>query len=292
MLEGVIAQYDASLINDPQKRSDFEDEFELVSQDVEKITRDVELLDDQRRFRNSWLPYLQAINDSRPVRGLAVSLMESIVIGADTNTGVNAWRVAAGDAPAAKAAAAQPAAPAAPKPASGGGRFGNLDSLNLSAIGGGSSRGGGGAAGEVRGFPGIAPHLLVEPNGIALVGYADSLEAVREFEENLKNTKVFVDVRVDQLFYDLVPDSELATPRVSSPVSESSSGRSGSGRGSGKSGGKSIGLGNLDSIAIAAPSTPQGRPGAPVGTGQEIMVFHIDVQFVGKPNPRPQGGQP
>ena len=90
LLEGVIAAYDASLINDPQKKSDFEDDFELVSRDVEKLTSDVTTLDDKRRFRNSWLPYIQAINDSRPVRGLAISLLEAIVIVADNNTGPNA----------------------------------------------------------------------------------------------------------------------------------------------------------------------------------------------------------
>ena len=158
--------------------------------------------------------------------------------------------------------------------------------MSARATTGGGGRGG--SQGQVRGFPGIAPHVLVEPNGLAIVGYADDIAAVREFEANLKNTKMFVDVFVDELFYDLVPESDLTSARTTSPVSTTTASSSGGARGG--DGGGFAGL-TLEGITAATGGgANRSRGGTAIDTGRELMLFHIDVQFVGTPNPRPQVG--
>jgi type IV pilus assembly protein PilM len=294
ILQSVIARYDASLISDPVKRSDFEDEFDLVNSDIIDLTRDVQSLDDMRQYRNSWLPYIQAINDARPSGGIGLSLIEAIVIGADANTGPAAWRALSGQQPLAEEAAVEPVAEAAPKPKPaarterGGGGFADA----LSRIGGGSGGGvavsDGGAAGDVRGFPGVRPTAMVEPNGIAIVGYASSIEATREFVTNLKNSGKFVDVWLDEQNLDLKPDSVLGSANTASPVGGRSQSQAGGGaRGAGADS-DSGGFGRLDNLGTVA--TPGNVRSA--GTGAEVYVFHIDVQIMGKPNPHPQARTP
>lgn len=287
-LQGVIARYDASLISDPRKRSDFEDEFDIVNSDIKELRGDVQVLDDMRRYRNFWLPYLQAINDSRPISGLGISLIEAIVIGDDANTGPAQWRALAGEAPVAApapAAAPPPPKPAAPQRGGGGGfeQLANMTLGNQAPSGGGG--GGGGAGGPVRGFPGVNPHLLVEPNGLAIVGYASNIEAAVEFATNLKNTGKFVDVWLDEQYFDVVPEDELGKARTTSPAGGRSTAERSGGRGGGQ--GQTAGFESLAGLSAPSVSRAPTNVGPGVSTGVELFVFHIDVQIIGKPNPHP-----
>jgi hypothetical protein len=129
----------------------------------------------------------------------------------------------------------------------------------------------------VRGFSGIRPHDIVEPNGLAIIGYANNVDTVREFAENLKKSGLFVDVYVDDEYFDVVSDAQLENARTTSPISGRRRGAQAS------SGGDESGRGGAALAGIAAPSarTP-GRAGAEE-TGNEVFVFHVDVQIVGKP---------
>jgi hypothetical protein len=245
------------------------------------------VLDDMRRYRNFWLPYLQAINDSRPITGLGISLIEAIVIGEDTNTGPAQWRALTGEAPIAAAAPAPAAAPAAPKPvrrAERGSGFGGLEAMALGTMAQPTRGGGGGPTGPVRGFPGVNPHLMIEPNGLAIVGYASSIDAAVEFATNLKNTGMFVDVWLDEQYFDVVPEEDLARARTTSPVGGRSTTERSAGRGSGSQTTGFEQLANIGAPSISRAPTSAGPGG---GTGVELYLFHIDVQIMGKPNPHP-----
>jgi hypothetical protein len=115
---------------------------------------------------------------------------------------------------------------------------------------------------------------------LAIIGYASSIEAAREFETNLRNSGAFVDVYLEEQYFDPVPDSNLADARVVSPVSgkmattKTKDGNAGEKRG-------------FAALGQATPILPNAAATTNVATGVELFVFHIDVQFVGKPNPHP-----
>ncbi len=293
-LQSVIARYDASLIADPQKQSDFEDEFDIVNSDIKELQTDVQVLDDLRQYRNFWLPYLQAINDARPISGVGISLIEAIVIGPDSNTGPAVWRALNGEAPAAAQGAASGPADAAPKPAAAPKKpapdraKSGLAALAGAAPGtvGGGGAGTGGVEGQVRGFAGISPSPLIEPNGLAIVGYASSIEVAREFETNLKNSGAFVDVYFDVPYIDVVPDTNLADARTASPISGRMASADKSGRGAAGGGERKGSFEALAQGGAISGSVP--GPVNNLSSGVELFIFHIDVQFVGKPNPHPQ----
>jgi len=282
MLNDVLASYDASLVGDPQARSEFEDEFQFVTDDVQKFRADVGQLDDMRKYRNFWLPYFKAISESWPSGGgFGISLTETIVLGGPGNTGPAAWRIKEGVA---APAAAPAAAAAAPKPAAAStGRGGGLAALAGSGGGVGASTGGrGGSAAQISFFGGTGQHEPIDPNGISIVGYAGSEKKVAEFVDNLKANPLFVDVYSNVSYLTPVEDSVLEAARTNIPgaARSSSGGRAGS-RGDDNEG-RGAGLGAL---AGQAPQTTTSS-GAPMGTGEMVVQFHVDVQFVGKPIPR------
>jgi type IV pilus assembly protein PilM len=282
-LNSVLARYDGTLISDPQKRSTFEDDYEIVNTEIENLRLDVRRLDNLRQYRNFWLPYLQAINDARPITGLGVSAIESVTMGGEGNTGVAAWRIQAGDAAPAGAAAAPapPSTTAAPSSGRLGGTFGVGEREGAAASIGGAPAGGGG---PIWGFGGVNPHKLVEPNGLSIIGYASGLDRAKEFVENLKANKLFVDVYFDEKFFATVSDGELTRAKTTSPVGGRSTGdaagarKTGSESGFGGGGGIAI---NIDVDINAAGQT--GSETTNAGTGIDIYQFHVDVQFVGKP---------
>jgi len=277
-LSDVLARYDASLVRDPQKRSILEDNLEFVKSDVQGYTQDVAKLDDLRQYRSYWLPYFQAVNDARPTTGgMGISAIETITMGGAGNTGAAAWRAMTGAAP-----VAQPAAQAAPvrppAPSAGGGGFGGVAG---GIAGGGGGRSSGASGDVIWGFGGIVPHELVDPNGLSIVGYASDLDRVNEFVENLKASKLFVDVFYDKKYLASVSDAVLTKAKTLSPVgSKRQSTAAPAGRGGDTSGGGlGSGFGAIASNAGAGPSGPDDNQ----GTGIEIYQFHVDVQFVGKP---------
>lgn len=279
MLNMVLAEYDASLVGDPQARSDFEDDYQFVTDDVQKFRTDVGQLDDMKKYRNFWLTYFKAIGEAWPRGGgFGISLTETIVLGGPGNTGPAAWRTQeGGGAPAAQAAAPAPQAAPAPRPAAGGGRGGGLAALAAQGgpVGGGGGGGRGGSGPQINTFGGTGPHQVVDPNGIAIVGYASSEQKVKEFVENLKSNPLFVDVYLNVRYLTPVEDSALDSAKTVVPgASRSSSG----GRESG-SGGRGAGLSSL----IGAAPTTSSQSNVPSSTGEMVVQFHVDVQFVGKP---------
>lgn len=305
-LESVLARYDASLINDPEQRSDFEDDFDQVKSNIDAQKQDLTRLDNLRKYRNFWLPYMQAINDSRPFTGLSLSGVEAIVIGGPGNTGVSAWRNKEnGNKPAKKPAGGNEGGPSGlagggnpppQAPAQGGGGLNIGAFQQLAAAGGGG--GGGGGGGDVTGFPGVGPQKLVEPNGLSLVGYASDMNRINEFKENLEKSGVFIPkgVYLDEEFLDTAPESDLQDARtVKARSGSSASSRSTS---SSTSGGGGLNFGALQSFAGSGGGGSRARRGpqaqAEVGAGEQIFQFHIDVQFIGRPikmyNDKPKPG--
>ncbi len=278
-LNAVLAAYDGTLVKDPQKRSAFEDDYEIVNTEVESFKQDVGQLDNLRQYRNFWLPYLQAINDARPVTGgLGISAIESITMGGDNNTGVAAWRKLAGDAPL-TGAAAPVAATKAPKSAASGGLASGLSG----ATSGSRSAGKGGSGDPIWGFGGTVPHTISEPNGLSIVGYASDYEKAQEFVENLRANKLFVDVFFDKKDFAPVSDGLLTKARTTSPVGTRSSADSNKANKKKSGGGGGLGGGGLsEGLGQAAPTT-SGAGTTDMGTGIDVFQFHVDVQFVGNP---------
>ncbi len=279
-LSSILATYDASLVSDPQKRSIFEDSLEFVTKDIDGFQRDVSQLDNLRGYRNFWLPYLQAVNDSLPItRGVGISAIETIVLGGAGNTGVAAWRTQAGEAPPEIAPEATAPAAAAPTPPRAGLAGGGLSALVAGGSVPGEARPGGASVSDpVWGFGGITPHELTEPNGLSIVGYASDDDKVKEFVDNLRASNTFVDVFYDKAFLAAVSDAELGKAKTTSPVGKKSAAATGA-QGSAGSGGGGLSFGNLANMAgTSGPST-----GGDVGTGKDVFQFHIDVQIVGKP---------
>lgn len=301
-LERVLAMYDASLLNDPQQTSEFEADFDVVNQDIEAYKQDLNRLDNLRKYRNFFLPYLQAINDARPFTGLAISGIETIVIGGPRNTGISAWRTLENGPPkkpaggedggsgvegggSGEAAAPAPPPKPAPKPANqdsgiGGGLQALISGGGLPA-GGGGGGGGGSASAEVEGFPGVTPHNVIEPNGFSIVGYATDENKVREFVTNLENSGRFLakGVHNDRKFLARKPDSELQDAQVSPPRrgGPAASSREGGG------GGIASGLQNLVGAGGGSLRRSSGAQNQYAGTGEQVVIFHVDVQFMGKP---------
>ncbi len=280
-LSSILATYDASLVSDPTKMSDFENDLEFVTKDIEGFRQDVNQLDNLRGYSNFWLPYLQAINDSLPItRGVGISAIETIVLGGAGNTGVAAWRTQAGEAAPEIAPEATAPAAAAPTPPRAG-LAGGFSALAASGSVPGGARPGGGASDPVWGFGGITPHELTEPNGLSIVGYASDDDKVKEFVDNLRASNTFVDVFYDKAFLAAVSDAELSTAKTTSPVGNKSAAATGA-QGSAGSGEGEIGFGNMANMAnLAGTSGPS--TGGDVGTGKDVFQFHIDVQIVGKP---------
>ncbi len=279
MLNDVLASYDASLVGDPQARSEFEDELQIVTADVQKFRDDVFQLDDMKKYRNFWLPYLKAISEAWPAgNGFGISLTETIVLGGPGNTGPAAWRTKEGvTAPAATAAAAPAAAPAAPAAGAGGRGLAAL-AASGGGVGGGGGGGRSGGGAQLSIFGGTAPHAVVDPNGISIVGYAASEKKVAEFVENLKSNPLFVDVYSNVEYLNPVDAAALDSAKASIPgASRASSNRGG--RGGDNDSGGSRGLADFSVAAPAAPS----KSNQSAGTGEMIVQFHVDVQFVGKP---------
>lgn len=88
LLQKTLASYDPALIANPGGRSDYEEQFMFARDDLTKYEKQVNALDSVRNNRNFWLEYIAAVNDARPASGgIAISSIESAVIGGPGNTG-------------------------------------------------------------------------------------------------------------------------------------------------------------------------------------------------------------
>ena len=272
-LKAVLAQYDAALIDDPGMRSPYEDDFDTVQGDIRKYQEDVSALDDLREHRNFWLPYLQAINDARPPGGgVAISSLETIVIGGAANTGKALRKAAGGTKDGEEEEEEKKVEPE--KPAATG--FAALVSLGASS--GAGARNTVSGKGGVSGFPGLGPGQVLEPNGFSIYGYAKDIDAVKQFVESLKEQDRFIKGGVDWdvAFSDNVPDTELDAAKTGGGgVTRDSSSQD-----TGSSGG---GFQNLAGLVGNAGTRPQASGRGTTSWGEEVTTFHIDLQFQGKP---------
>lgn len=268
-LEGIIAQYDPSLMSDPEKQSLYETDFQIVNNDIEGFQEDVNTLDKYKEHRNFWLPYIMAITEARPnspdLGTLAINSIETIVIGGPNNTGDKARGGGATEKKAAKKNQSKPAAKSS-------GRFEPDFSALSSMMKNKKSGPGKGATLQLAGFPGIFPHKVVEPNGFTLYGYATDVDTVRRFVENLKEQEEFVEGGVywDIGYSEFTPESDLDNAKLGgNTISTQSSADSGS----------APNFGAL--VTGGGRSSSRSLSGA--FSEVEILKFHIEVQFLGKP---------
>lgn len=271
ILKSVLAQYDAGLIDNPTLRSPFEDDLDTVQTDIDRYQKDVADLDNLRKYRNFWLPYIQAINDARPPSGVAISSFETIVIGGAKNTGATARGI--------EERKVEQDKPAKTAQTSTGG-LGALGALSAGGLGLGSSKGKGDL--NIIGFSGLGPSQILEPNGFTIYGYAKDIKTVEDFVDSLKEQPAFIKGGVywNRPYSDDVPDTELDNAKVaaSGRVSSSTSGATAGGL---------AGLAGLAGTPLS-PSTNRGRvPGSFGPIGGQVTIFHIELQFLGKPVKQP-----
>ena len=277
-LKSTLAKYDPVLINNPNSRSSYQDDLELVRREVQDYRKDVSELDAIRRNQHFWLREINAINDVRP-NGIAISSIQTVVIGGDNNTGQKAYLAMNPDEAVVTEVAPEPKAPTLAQKAAGGGG----GSAFGSAIGSNSAFSSGRAVGGVKGFPGVGPHKrLVEPNGISITGYSADVALVQDFAERLENDTngAFIESGVYLHITELEPvpldklDNASLGSLESTQVTTTSS--SGGGEDGGSLAGSAISGGGLADLANV------NSPGA--GPDEiEIIEFRIEVQFLGKP---------
>jgi hypothetical protein len=109
------------------------------------------------------------------------------------------------------------------------------------------------------------------------------LDTAKEFVENLRASKAFVDVYFDEKFFASTPDGEMARAKTSTPVTARTVERTASAKrssGGGLSGG---GLGSGGMQGLSSVGSSQAGAAAAGGTGIDVFQFHVDVQVVGKP---------
>lgn len=180
---------------------------------------------------------------------------------------------------------------------------------------GGRPRGGPGGGGRPRrGGPGANAQIeqkIIEPNGFIIYGYAKDIESVERFKTALEEKKdsgqpVFVEngVYLHIALTDKVFEQELDNARVSSASTGVLRGGGGRfGRAGGSAGGPrgaSLGgsRGGRPGSARGGRFGRRGGLGSRTGfgagfqtqyAGAEITRFRIDVQFLGKAQPQPEG---
>lgn len=250
-LTKVLAEYDPALINNPTGRSSYEDEMNALNTEISRYKEEVRKLDAIRRNRHFWIDELHAFNDQRP-NGIAVSSIQTIVLGGRANTGELAYQMANSGA---------------------GGSEGQRP------------RRGAGVTASIFGFPGIeaSPQRPIEPNGLALTGYGIDVETVLEFERRLKESPAIIEggvyLHIRQM--ELVPFETLDSASFGR-LNNARSPRSSGGGGGGSSGGGGINIGGFGG-GINSQGGRRSAGQAPKGV--EIIQFQIEIQFVGNPIP-------
>lgn len=298
-LKRVLAEYDASIINNPESPSSYEDDLNSIKLNVEGFVKEVQKMDNMKSGRTFWLDYMREINDLRP-NGIAFSSMQTGVIGGVGNTGeagklLMAKQNAQGEDGAVEETVA---APVAAPPSGGGGMLGML-SANI---------GGGQAVAkkyELSGFPGISPGNIrstslpgglggggggtsgiAEPNCIILFGYAHNVPLLQTYVERLQSSDLFLEngVYFHVKYLEPVGDGELDNANLGDIKSSANTTRN-----SGGSLGGGGGLGTLGSSGNIASSGGGGGGTKGFGSwGIEVYPFHIDVQFLGETSELPQ----
>ena len=308
-LEKILAAYDPALVSNPSMQSTWQNELNTVQSDFKALESDVMKLDALRSNRIPILDYLAAVNEARPrTGGIALTAIETGVVGGPNNTGDavrNLNNESAGEGAAAPAAqpVAQPVAQPAAAPQGGGGFLSGISTPTFQP----GQGGGGGRVGNqynAAGFPGISPRntgrrgigpggggaqqrnqgqAIVEPNAILVAGYAANVDVLQDFIANLEQRDEFIEGGVywHTAFDQDVSESTLvaADPTIQAKSGSAAARSSRAGDDEEKSG-------FLGQLAVGGA----GRPAA-AGQNQEygaqLIRFQIDLQFAGKPLPKP-----
>jgi type IV pilus assembly protein PilM len=183
-------------------------EFKAVESQVAGLEAQVKSLEDERHFRNFWMEELALVNDARPEKlRIWFSAFETTTISDATTTGavpsaapgrpglgIGQAALPGGAATGAQPALAQPKIISTGFPGVIAQSASGLPAGGLSGLGGNddeeddgresrSERAGGGRLG------GPQAKMSPRPNGVRLIGFAESSEAIQDFVENLKSAE-------------------------------------------------------------------------------------------------------
>jgi type IV pilus assembly protein PilM len=176
-LEDVLRIYDPALVDNPMLKPEALDELTRAKDAVKAQERRVAMLDKARNDRKNWLEYLLAVNRARPEE-------KSIWIS-------------------------------------------SISSTTITEGGGASEARGPGEtarAWQSSGFPPLTPTstrtrqaeaaTIPEPNGLSIVGYGLTPDAVTRFVNSLRQSEAFAQVYFDDAYVSLVPISKLGDAQV------------------------------------------------------------------------------
>ncbi|MFP6580937.1 MAG: type IV pilus assembly protein PilM [Candidatus Hydrogenedentota bacterium] len=264
ILKSILGKYDPALINNPQGRSSYQDEFNTVLNDVNSYRTEVVDLDTIRREQHFWVKQLHMINDARP-QGIGISSFQTIVLGGKGNTGRKAYEIANPDK-----VIDTIEKPEAPKPQAQNEPTGGMSSFRVDVSKLKSS------SGDILAFPGIAASTsILEPNAVAITGYAYDIPTVQEFERRLKETEGVIVNGVYLHVKDIekVDLSELDSANFGSLESTAPKKKTGGGGSD-----KGIRI-SIDASTIARSSSSFNSA---IASGIEVFRFDIEIQFMGE----------
>ncbi|HOZ47589.1 MAG TPA: type IV pilus assembly protein PilM [Candidatus Hydrogenedentes bacterium] len=177
LLEQFVQAYDPELVQNPTGQSQYQRQLQGAKSAVGRRQNQVAMLDTAIRKRRFWLPELERVNEARPTGNkIWISSMESTVFGRQGQ---------------------------------------NLVSSGFPGL----NWGGGGAAAGGRNLlmdPEVRSTAPPEPNGLKILGYARTPEALAEFVANLRQPASFgpTCVGFDERLAEMVPISELDNARI------------------------------------------------------------------------------
>jgi hypothetical protein len=172
-------------------------EFKRVESQVGGLEKQVKDLEDERHFRNFWLEEMALVNDARPKKlRVWFSAFESSSISEANSAGAARPRGTFAANRATTGAGADPNAPTVAQDKIVSTGFPGVTAQTAGLSGGGINFGGDDeddddrGRGRNRSRPNARatdkPELPPRPNGVRVIGFAESSEAIQEFVENLK----------------------------------------------------------------------------------------------------------
>lgn len=303
-----ISRYDPRIVNpntSPQTwKSQHEKDLDTVKAELDRYQNLVTTLDGAYESFKPWLDYIIAVNDLRP-RGKLVLLWSVESTWLERAAEQQAVRSNRGSANRSDddeddafsgfgaAAATGGIAPPPLKYSSSGFRGIAAGAITQQTNSGGSMRDERRGGSSQRREPEREPEKPGQYNGLTIQGYADSVETIQQYVENLKESKEFLEgegVFWDDRFTDPVPPTVLDNAGEGAVNTRQQFGGGGGGSGSRRDdeeddrrrGGMSMGQsfrGGVGSMRGGSASADAGlwlNPSA-------LYPFRIDLQFVGVP---------
>lgn len=278
-LERQLGQYDEALVvaPDPGAQSQYEIEFAAEKAKIEKLSSQFNNLNNEKINESYWLTHLSEVAASRPPKRVLISLFETV--GLERKPPEREGK---------KRGIGQSSADKKEE------KFGQekKDYLLVRSFQGtrwSTVRADQNTLGSKR-EKAVAPPM--RPNAIAIYGYAEDPETVKEYHERLKASGAFVEVYWDQATTDPVDLQDLQTAVTETTI--------GAGRTVTRSGDDDEedtgGFGGLQ-LGGGGFSVPGATSGRAVGEiGVQMYTFEMFLQYDGQPidrwseTPRNQGG--